>query len=164
MKRKREIGRRPAVSSSVHWRFDGRNSLDQGVKSGDSMRGYASKGRDSSYFGLLLAFGLILEPCYAMLMAWDKFIAVLNGCFQSEFGLKNCIYRSFQNALVTLGHAIAWIGAIVWLLVYSNFGRPYLSCSNSDSLVLGLNEKLFESRIYPYARDWHLVLTSLPKF
>ena len=30
-KRKRERGTRPTVSSSVHWRFDGRNSLDQGV-------------------------------------------------------------------------------------------------------------------------------------
>ena len=37
--------------------------------------------------------------------------------------------------------------AIVWLLVYSNFGRPYLSRPNSDSLVLGLYEKIFESRI-----------------
>ena len=34
-KRKRERGRRPAVSSSVHWSFDGQNSLDQGVTSKD---------------------------------------------------------------------------------------------------------------------------------
>ena len=40
-------------------RSDGRNSLDQGVKSGDSMRVYVSRGRYSSYFGLLLAFGLL---------------------------------------------------------------------------------------------------------
>ena len=58
-KRKRERGRRPTISSSVHWRPDGQNSLDQGVKSGDSTRGYASRGRDSSYFGLFLAFGLL---------------------------------------------------------------------------------------------------------
>ena len=58
-KRKRERGRRPAASSSVQWRFDSRNSLDQGVKSGDSTRGYASRGRDSSYFGLLPAFELL---------------------------------------------------------------------------------------------------------
>ena len=38
------------------------------------------------------------------------------------------------------------------------------SCLNSDSRVLRLYEKLFESRIYPYASDWHLVLTSLLKF
>ena len=43
-KRKRERGRRPIVSSSVHWRSDGRNLLDQGVKSRDSTRGYASRG------------------------------------------------------------------------------------------------------------------------
>ena len=59
-KRKRERGRRLAISSSVHWRFDGQNSLNQGVKSGDSTRGYASRGRDSFYFGLFLAFGAIV--------------------------------------------------------------------------------------------------------
>ena len=32
----------------------------------------------------------------------------------------------------------------------SNFGRPLLSRSNSDSGVLRLYEKLFESRIHPY--------------
>ena len=32
----------------------------------------------------------------------------------------------------------------------SNFGRPYLSPPNSDSGVLGLYEKPFESQIYPY--------------
>ena len=58
-KRKRERGRRPTVSSSIHWRSDGRNSLDQGIKSGYSKRGYASRCRDSSYFGLLLAFELL---------------------------------------------------------------------------------------------------------
>ena len=58
-KRKRERGRRPVVSSSVHWHFEGRNLLDQGVKSGDSTRGYASRGKDSSYFGLFLAFGIL---------------------------------------------------------------------------------------------------------
>ena len=34
-------------------------SLDQGVKSRDSTRGYASRGMNSSYFGLFLAFGLL---------------------------------------------------------------------------------------------------------
>ena len=43
-KRKRERGRRPTVSSLNHWRSYGRNSLDQEVKSGDSTRGYASRG------------------------------------------------------------------------------------------------------------------------
>ena len=99
-----------------------------------------------------------------MLMVWDGFVASLKGCFRSKFGLKNCIYGSFQNAPATLRHAIVWIGAIVWLLVYSNFGQPYDSRSNSYSRVFGLYEKLFESRIHPYASDWHLVLTSLPKF
>ena len=82
-----------------------------------------------------------------MLMAWDGFVAGLKGYFRSEFGLKICIYGSFQNASATLGHAIVWIGAIVWLLVYSNIGQPYLSRSNSNSRVLGLYEKLFEYRI-----------------
>ena len=82
-----------------------------------------------------------------MLMAWNGFIVSLKGCFRSEFGLKNCIYGSFQNASATLGHAIAWIGAIMWLLVYSNFGQPYIFRSNSDLRILGLYEKLFESRI-----------------
>ena len=58
-KRKRERGRRPVVSSSVHWRSSNQNLLNQGVKSGDSTRGYASRGRNSSYFGLLIAFGLL---------------------------------------------------------------------------------------------------------
>ena len=44
-KRKRERGRRPAVSSSVHWRFDGQNSLDQRVTSGYSTRNCATRGR-----------------------------------------------------------------------------------------------------------------------
>ena len=47
------------VFSSVYWRSNDRYSLNQGVKSGDSMRGNASRGRDSSYFGLLIAFGLL---------------------------------------------------------------------------------------------------------
>ena len=88
-----------------------------------------------------------MELCCAMLMVWDGFVVGLKGCFRSEFGLKNCVYESFQNVPATLGHAIAWIGAIVWLLVYSNFGRPYLSRPNSDSCIFGLYEKLFESRI-----------------
>ena len=79
-----------------------------------------------------------MEPCCAMLMAWDEFVAGLQGCFRNEFGLKNCISESFQNAPATLGYAIVWIGGIVWLLVYSNFGRPYFSRPNSDSCVLGL--------------------------
>ena len=58
-KRKRERGRRLVVSFSVHWYPGGQNSLDQGVKSGDIKRGYTSRGRDSSYFGLFQAFGLL---------------------------------------------------------------------------------------------------------
>ena len=81
-----------------------------------------------------------------MLMAWEIFVADLKGCFRSEFGLKNCIYGSFQNAHATLGHAIVWIDAIVWLLVYSNFGQPYLSLLNSDLRILRLYENIFESR------------------
>ena len=50
-KREREKGRRPAISSSVDWHSNGQNSLSQGVKSGDSTRGYASRGRD---FGTVL--------------------------------------------------------------------------------------------------------------
>ena len=82
-----------------------------------------------------------------MFIVWDGFVASLKGCFRSEFGLKIFIYESCQNAPATLEHAIAWIGAIVWLLVYSNFGRPYLSRPNFDSHVLRLYEKLFESII-----------------
>ena len=59
MKRNRERGRGPTVSFSVHWCFDCRNSLNQGVKSKDSTRGYSSRGRDSSCFGLFLAFELL---------------------------------------------------------------------------------------------------------
>ena len=78
-----------------------------------------------------------------MLMVWDGFVVGLKGFFRSEFGLKICIYGSFQNVHATLGHAIARIGAIVWLLVYSNFERSYLSRPNFDSCVFGLYEKLF---------------------
>ena len=59
-KEKKERKRKEAaISSSVNWRSDDQNSLDQGVKSGDSTRGYASRGRDSSYFCLFLAFRLL---------------------------------------------------------------------------------------------------------
>ena len=136
------------VSSSVHWRSNCRNTLDQRVKSGDLIRSYTSRGRDSSYFGLFIAFGLLSWAYFGtMLMAWDGFVTGLKGCFRNEFGLKNCIYRSCQNAPATLGHTIAWIDAIVWLLVYSNFGRPYLSRPNFDLCVLRLYENLSESRI-----------------
>ena len=47
------------VSFLVHWCSDGRNSLDQGLKSGDSTRGYASRGTYSSYLGLFLYFRLL---------------------------------------------------------------------------------------------------------
>ena len=67
-KRKRERGRRPAVSSSVHWRFDGRKSLNKRVKFEDSTRGEASRGRETSYFGLFLAFGQLF---------WTNFGTVL---------------------------------------------------------------------------------------
>ena len=67
-KRKRERGRRLTVSSSVHWHSDGQNSLDQGVKFGDSTRGYALRGRDSSYFGLFLAFGLFFWADFGIVL------------------------------------------------------------------------------------------------
>ena len=52
-RRKRERERKESRCSNGH------NSLDQGVKSGDSTRAYALSGKDSSYFCLLLAFGLL---------------------------------------------------------------------------------------------------------
>ena len=58
-KRKRERGRRSVVSSSVHLRSNGRNLLDQGVKSGDSTRATFQEVGIPSYFGLCLAFGLL---------------------------------------------------------------------------------------------------------
>ena len=67
-KRKRERGRRSVVSFSVHWRSDGWNSLDQGVKSGDSTRGYTLRGMDSSYFGLLLAFQLLFWSAFGTML------------------------------------------------------------------------------------------------
>ena len=45
-----------------------KNSLDQAVKSGDLTRGYTSRGRNSSYFGLFLAFWLLF---------WTNFGTVL---------------------------------------------------------------------------------------
>ena len=74
-------------------------------------------------------------------------VSGLKGYFRNEFGFKTCGYGSFQNVPGTLGHTIAWIGAIVWPLLHFNFGRPYLSRPNSDLRVLRLYEKLFESRI-----------------
>ena len=94
-----------------------------------------------------------------MLMLWDGFVAGLKGCFRSEFGFKNYIYGSFQNVPTTLGHTITWIGAIAWLLVCSNFRRPYLSRPNFDLRVFRLYKNIFESRIHPYASDWNLVFT-----
>ena len=67
-KRKRKRGRRSAVSSSVHWRFHGRNSLDQGVKSRDSSRGYDSRGRDSSYLGFFLSFELLFLSAFRTML------------------------------------------------------------------------------------------------
>ena len=78
--RKRE-GRRKGSRCS-----EGRNLLDQGVKSGDSMRGYTSRGRDSSYFGLLLAFGLLF---------WADFGTVL--CHVNGMGW---VYSQFQGLLL----------------------------------------------------------------
>ena len=90
------------------------------------MRGYVSRVRDFSFFGLLLAFGLLfwadfeIVLCHVNGMGWV--CSQFKGLFLERIWLKNYIYRSFQNAPATLGHAITWIGAIVWLLVYSNFG------------------------------------------
>ena len=69
------------------------------------------------------------------------------GLLLNEFGLKTCIYGSCENVPTTLGHTIAWIDVILWPLMHSNFGRLYLSRSNSDSCVLGFFEKPFESRV-----------------
>ena len=125
--------------------------MGQGVKSRDSTRAMLQEVEilpTLVYFNPLgYCFGLILELCCAMFMAWDGFISNLKGCFRSEFGLKIFIYGSFQKAPATLGHAITLIGAIVWLLVYSNFRRPYLSCPNTYSQVLRFYENIFESRI-----------------
>ena len=108
-RRKKEIGKEKKLRERGRKgsrRSDGRNSLDQGVESGDSTRAYASRGRDSSYFGLLIAFGLlILKPCCAMLMAWDGFVASLKGLLSERIWVENCIYGSCQNAPATLGHA-----------------------------------------------------------
>ena len=152
-KRKRERGRRSAVSSSVHWHSDSRNSSDEGVKSRDSTRGYASRGRDSSYFGLFLAFELLFWVDFGIVLChvngMGRICSRFKGLLRDKIWVekKNFFYGSCQNAPTTLGHAIAWIGAIVWLLMYFNFRRPYLSRPNSDSCVLSLYEKLFESRI-----------------
>ena len=139
------------VSSLVYWHSDGRNSLDQGVKSGDSTRGYASRGRDSFYFGLFIAFGLLFWADFGTMLChvngMGRICSRFKGLLPERICLKFCIYGSCQNAPATLGRAIAWIGAIVWLLVYSNFERQYLFHPNSDLRVLGLYEKLFEFRI-----------------
>ena len=78
--RKRERRRKES------WRSDGQNSLDQEVKSGDSIKGYTSSGRDSSYFGLLLAFGLLF---------WDDFGTVL--CHVNGMGR---VYSQFQGLVL----------------------------------------------------------------
>ena len=68
--REREGGRKGSRRS------DGQNSFDQGVKSGDSTRGYASRGMDSFYFGLPLAFRLLFWAdigtvlCHVNGMGW----------------------------------------------------------------------------------------------
>ena len=78
--REREGGRKGSRRS------DDRNSLDQGVKSRDSTRGYASRGRDSSYFSLLLAFGLLF---------WADFGTVL--CHVNGMGR---VYSRFKGMLL----------------------------------------------------------------
>ena len=150
-KRKRERGRRPVVSSSVHWCSDGRNWLDQGVKSGDLTRGYALRGRDSSYFGLFLAFGLLFWANFGTMLChvngMGRICSRFKGLLLERIWVENLHLRELPKCFCNPRHAIAWIGAIVWLLVYSNFRRSYLSCPNSDLRVLGLYEKIFESRI-----------------
>ena len=89
--------------------------------------------------------------CHVNGMGWV--CGRFKGLLSERIWVENCIYGSFQNASATLGHAIAWIGAIVWLLVYSNFELSYLSRSNSDSRFFGLYEKIFESRIKSCASD-----------
>ena len=115
------------------------------------MRGYASRDRDSSYFGLFLAFGLLFWADFGTMLCHVNGIGWVcsrfKGLLLERIWVENFIYGSCQNAPATLRHAIAWIDVIVWLLVYFNFGRPYLFCPNSDSCVLGLYDKLFEFRI-----------------
>ena len=52
--------------------------------------GYAPRGRDSSYIGLFISlelfFWLILGPCCAMFMAWDRFVADLRATFGTNLG------------------------------------------------------------------------------
>ena len=83
--KKKRNRRRLEVSSSVHWRFGSRYSLNQGVKSRDSTRAYASRSRDSSFFGLLLAFGLLY---------WIDFGTVL--CHVNGMGW---VYSRFKGLL-----------------------------------------------------------------
>ena len=78
--------RRPVVSSSVHWHSGSQNSLDQAVKSGDSTRGYTSRGRNSSYFGLFLAFWLLF---------WTNFGTML--CHVNGMGR---VYSWFKGLLL----------------------------------------------------------------
>ena len=56
-----------------------------------------------------------MEPCCAMLMAWDGFVANLKGYFRSEFGLKFAFTGIAKMIPATLRHAIACIGNSVAL-------------------------------------------------
>ena len=91
-KRNRERGRRLAVSSSVHWRSNNQNSLDQGVKSGDSMRGYVSRGRDSSYFGFL-AFGLLFWADFGTMLCHVNGIGQICSRFKGLLPERNCVEK-----------------------------------------------------------------------
>ena len=91
--KKKKRGRRPTVSSSVHRRLDGRNSLDQGVKSQDSTRGYASRGRDFSYFGLFLTFGLLFWADFGMVLCHVNGMGWVCSRFKGLLSEKICVEK-----------------------------------------------------------------------
>ena len=104
---------------------DGQNSSEQEVKSVYYTRATLQEvgilPTLVSFYPLSYCFGLLLGPLCAMVMAY--FLVLIS---------KTCVYGSFQNVPATLEHTIAWIGAIVWPLLHSNFGRSYLSRPNSN--------------------------------
>ena len=89
------------VSSSVHWHSDSRNLLDQGVKSKDSTRGYASRGRDSSYCGLFLSFGLLFWADYQTVLrhvnGMGRVCSRFKGLLSERIWVENLHLREFPK-------------------------------------------------------------------
>ena len=103
---------------------------------------YVSRGRDSSYFGFILTFGLIVGWFYAVFMA----------CFVASIGrvlwlVKRVVFRTVlgQNGLYwscqgAFWHAIVWLGfkiaalgyAIAWILAQL---RSSLHTFNTPTLL-----------------------------